>query len=83
MGEQRNHLQLRLQQGETIVRAVGWNLAERGRALRAGGQCSVLFHPTINEWQDRKTVQLEIKDFVVLDDPSAATMASSFAARGI
>jgi single-stranded-DNA-specific exonuclease len=77
MGEHRNHLQIRFKQGETIIRAVGWNLAERGRVLHAGDRCSVLFQPTINDWQDRKSVQLEIKDFSVDDQVLVPSLASS------
>jgi single-stranded-DNA-specific exonuclease len=70
VGEHKNHLQLRLKQGDVILKAIGWNLAERGQSLSAGSSCSVVFHPSINEWNNRREVQLEIKDFV-LDTPDA------------
>ena len=63
VGDHKNHLQLRLKQGDVIVKAIGWNLAERGQVLNAGSSCSVVFHPSINEWNNRREVQLEIKDF--------------------
>ena len=72
VGEQRKHLQLRLRQGDTIVKAIGWNLAERGRVLTAGSSCSIAFHPSINEWNNRREVQLEIKDFFL--EPSGASL---------
>jgi single-stranded-DNA-specific exonuclease len=65
VGEAQNHLQLRLQQGDMTLKAIGWNLAEKGRDLVAGTRCSVVFQPSINEWNNRREVQLEIKDFVV------------------
>ena len=46
------------------MKGIGWNLAERGRGLTAGSSCSIVFHPSINEWNNRREVQLEIKDFV-------------------
>ncbi|HEX8200636.1 MAG TPA: single-stranded-DNA-specific exonuclease RecJ, partial [Isosphaeraceae bacterium] len=64
-GERKNHLQLRLSQGGLIFKAIGWNLAERGKALAAGTPCSIAFLPSINEWNGRREVQLEIKDFQV------------------
>jgi single-stranded-DNA-specific exonuclease len=63
VGDQKNHLQLRVRQGDHIMRAVGWNMAERGQVLKAGCHCSLLFHPSINEWNNHREVQLEIRDF--------------------
>ncbi len=63
VGQQKNHLQLRLRQGSTEYKAIGWNLAERAQSLTAGSRCSIVFHPSINEWNNRREVQLEIKDF--------------------
>jgi single-stranded-DNA-specific exonuclease len=65
VGEQKNHLQLRLKQGDVERKAIAWNMAEKGQSLTAGVQCSVVFHPSINEWKERREVQLEIKDFVL------------------
>ena len=71
VGEHKNHLQLRLKQGNIVMKAIAWNLAEKGQALAAGSSCSVVFHPSINEWNNRREVQLEIKDFTV-DSPLGA-----------
>jgi single-stranded-DNA-specific exonuclease len=65
VGQQKNHLQFRLRQGATELKAIGWNLAERGQSLTSGARCSVVFHPSINEWNNRREVQLEIKEFKV------------------
>ncbi len=53
------------------MKAIGWNLAERGQALAAGSPCSLVFHPSVNEWNNRREVQLEIKDFAI-DAPGGA-----------
>jgi single-stranded-DNA-specific exonuclease len=65
VGEGQRHLQLRLQQGSVTYKAIAWNLAERGQALGPGSRCSVVFQPSINEWNNRREVQLEIKDFAI------------------
>ena len=75
VGEQKNHLQLRVRQGDVIMKAIGWNMAERGQALAAGIPCSLVFHPSINEWNNHREVQLEIKDFS-LDTPGVAARTS-------
>ena len=69
VGEQKNHLQLRVKQGDVDLKAIGWNLAERAKALTPDTVCSLVFHPSINEWNNRREVQLEIKDFQ-LDEAS-------------
>jgi single-stranded-DNA-specific exonuclease len=65
VGDRKNHLQLRLKQGSAVVKAIAWNLAERGKALAANTRCSLVFHPSINEWNGRREVQLEVKDFQI------------------
>jgi single-stranded-DNA-specific exonuclease len=65
VGEQKNHLQLKLRHGDAEYKAVGWNLVERGKCLVAGAVGSFVFHPSINEWNQRREVQLEIKDFAL------------------
>jgi single-stranded-DNA-specific exonuclease len=65
VGDRKNHLQIRFRQGDHICKAIAWNLAEKGRDLRAGSRCSIVFTPSVNEWNGRREVQLEIKDFVL------------------
>ena len=54
-----------LRQGDHVVKAIAWNLAEKGRDITAGSRSRQCFTPSINEWNNRREVQLEIKDFVV------------------
>ncbi len=65
VGERKNHLQLKLKQGNVVCKAVAWNMAERGQSLVAGARGSFVFSPSINEWNNRRDVQLEIKDFAI------------------
>ncbi len=74
VGEGGNTVQLRFTQGGTTIKAVAFKMADRAKALKAGMLCSVAFHPSINEWNGRRDVQLEIKDFRVEE---AATQAQS------
>jgi single-stranded-DNA-specific exonuclease len=63
VGARQNHLQFRVAQGGASFKAIGWSLAERGKTLAANSVCSLVFSPTINEWNNRREVQLEVKDF--------------------
>ncbi len=62
VGPQAQHLQLRFSQGTKAIKAIAFNMAERFGNLTPGARYSILFTPSINEWQDRREVQLEIKD---------------------
>ena len=62
VGERKNHLQIRFSQGDVVVKAIAWNMAERLKKLRPDDVCSIAFIPSINEWNGRREVQLEIKD---------------------
>jgi len=63
VGERKNHAQLRVGQGGVVVKAVAWNMAEKCKALTADSVFSVAFQPAVNEWNGRREVQLEVKDF--------------------
>ena len=76
VGELKNHLQLRMVQGNSQIKAIGWNMAEKARELTANTSCSIVFHPSINEWNGRRDVQLELKDLVV-DADQAASLATT------
>jgi len=65
VGARQNHLQLKFLQDSVVVKGIGWGLAERGKSLKPNTVCSVVFYPSINEWNGRREVQLEIKDFAI------------------
>ncbi len=46
-------------------------MAERGKVLTPGKLCSIAFHPSINEWNGRRDVQLELKDFQLEEEVHA------------
>lgn len=76
VGELKNHLQLRMVQGNSQIKAIGWNMAEKAKELTANTSCSIVFHPSINEWNGRRDVQLELKDLVVENDQAASLAAT-------
>jgi len=51
-------------------------MAEKARELTANTSYSIVFHPSINEWNGRRDVQLELKDLVV-DAGQAASLATT------
>jgi single-stranded-DNA-specific exonuclease len=65
VGEKKDHLQLRFRQGSAVFKAIAWNQGEKMSAIKSGCRCSAVFTPSINEWHDRRDVQLEIKDLIV------------------
>jgi single-stranded-DNA-specific exonuclease len=64
VGGGERHLSFRVRQGSTTLRAIAWNMADRcEELLSAGGGCCLAFTPKINEWQGRRSVDLEVTDF--------------------
>jgi single-stranded-DNA-specific exonuclease len=76
VGQRKNHLSFRVEQGGVNRKAIAWNLASRADELAPGAPCSVVFTPTLNEWNGRTEVQLEVKDFAA-GDPAMSVSAGS------
>ncbi|WZO96316.1 single-stranded-DNA-specific exonuclease RecJ [Isosphaeraceae bacterium EP7] len=66
------HIKLRVAHGTATVEAVGWNMGERYKHLKAGMLVDLAYHPAINEWNGRRTIQLEIKDIRLLEGAAEA-----------
>jgi single-stranded-DNA-specific exonuclease len=77
VGEKQNHLQVRFSQGTATVKAIGWNLASRAGELTPGTSCSLAFTPTVNEWNNRREVQIEIRDIQVHQQGNGARVAGA------
>ena len=75
VGPKQNHLQIKFGQGDTTHKAIAWNMAERGKVLMPGRRCSIVFTPSINEWNGRREVQLELKDFRLAEEEAHAQSA--------
>ncbi len=64
IGNGERHLSFRVKQHGESIRAVAFGMAERlDELMSAGGRCSLVFTPHINEWNDRRTVEIEVTDF--------------------
>jgi single-stranded-DNA-specific exonuclease len=64
MGGGERHLNFRVRQNGTVMRAVAWGMGERFDDLvSAGGRCCLAFTPKVNEWQGYRSVELEVADF--------------------
>ena len=70
VGKDANTLQVYLKQGETRIKAVGFHMGSRkDEMLSGGGDLSLAFSPSINEYQGRISVDLHIKDFQPVAKP--------------
>jgi single-stranded-DNA-specific exonuclease len=64
MGKDERHLNFRIKQGGTSMRAVGWGMADRIEELvSADRKVCIAFTPRINEYQGNRSIEIEVKDF--------------------
>ena len=71
VGEGGRTVQIRLGQGEAVVKAVAFGQADRWRKFTKGAAVSVVGQPQINEYNGRREVQLVVKDFKTEEDAYA------------
>ncbi|MFI4859821.1 MAG: DHH family phosphoesterase [Phycisphaerales bacterium JB063] len=62
MGAAGKHLSLQLRQGGASIRAVAWNRGDLADDLPAGVSVDVVFQPSINTWQGRRSAELSVVD---------------------
>ncbi len=63
IGTGERHLTFRVRQEGSELRVIAFGMADRAEELMsAGGRCCLAFTPRINEWQGRRTVELELRD---------------------
>jgi len=64
VGGGERHLQFRIRQHGRTMKAVAFNMTERiAELMSAGGACSIVFTPDLNEWQGYRRVDLKVVDF--------------------
>jgi single-stranded-DNA-specific exonuclease len=64
VGGGERHLSFRVRQQGRDLKAIAFGMAERTEELlSAGGRCCLAFTPRLNEWQGRRSVDLEVRDF--------------------
>ena len=62
-GEVQRHLDFRVRQGETVMRAVAWNMADRlDELLGTPGEWCLAFTPRVNEWRGERRIELQVID---------------------
>lgn len=64
VGKGERHVQFRVRQQGAPFPVIAFNFADRVEELMsAGGECSLVFTPSFNDWQGRRSIQLEVADF--------------------
>jgi single-stranded-DNA-specific exonuclease len=70
VGGGERHLSFRVRQQGRDLKAIAFAMADRATELLSmGGRCCLAFTPKINEWQGRRSVDLEVRDFRAGPDP--------------
>ncbi len=66
MGKNNEHLQITVTDGQSVMRAVAFNMAKSERELSAEKiKIDIAAQPHINIWNDSKSVELIIEEFIV------------------
>ena len=63
----KNHLKFKVRQGRSVLDAIGFGMAESLELLYSKKSLEMAYVLAENEWQGRKTIQLELKDIRVMD----------------
>jgi single-stranded-DNA-specific exonuclease len=63
VGKGGDHLQLTVRQGQTVRRAIAFGQASCQQELKDHRRCRLAFEPIINEFNGRRTVELQVVDF--------------------
>lgn len=63
VGQSGEHMQLTVRQGRIVRRGIAFGLAKHEQALRDYRRCRLAFEPIINEFNGRRSVELQVIDF--------------------
>ncbi len=63
VGKGGDHLQLAVRQDQTVRRGIAFGLAKCQQALRDHRRCRLAFEPILNEFNGRRSVELQVVDF--------------------
>ena len=70
IGTNEQHLSFRVRQQSIKMRAVAFGMGDRyDELVSAGGICSVVFTPKINEWNGYRSIEMEVIDFRPVRNP--------------
>jgi len=70
IGKDKTHLKLVLGTGKNRIHAIGFGLGKFDEIPESGDIIDVVYTLSINEWNDRKTLQLVIRDYLPTADVS-------------
>lgn len=62
VGRDSAHLSARFREGGVQIKSIGFGLGEQIEALKNHRRCRVAFEPIINEWNGRRTVEMQVLD---------------------
>jgi single-stranded-DNA-specific exonuclease len=65
IGAQRAHLKMALQQSGVFKSAVAFYGAEKFKHLKHGDEVDIIYTLSINEWNNTRSIQLNIKDLIL------------------
>jgi single-stranded-DNA-specific exonuclease len=65
VGKTGDHLQLQLKQGGRLIKAIGFGYGKLEPELPVGTRVDVAVEPTLNEWNGRVSVEVELKDLQI------------------
>ncbi|WP_051273110.1 single-stranded-DNA-specific exonuclease RecJ [Desulfotruncus alcoholivorax] len=80
VGKKNAHLKMLLSQQNKIIDGIGFNLGKYAEELAAGREVSVAFTPSVNSWQGRQTLQVEVRD---LQKPGTGEAAENSGYRSL
>jgi single-stranded-DNA-specific exonuclease len=61
LGQQGQHVRCRMAQNGTIIDVIAFNMAEQVRSFAKADLLDIAFTPTLNTWQGRHTVELQLR----------------------
>jgi len=65
MGNEKQHLKLKLQQNKFIFDAVGFSVPDEWKNIKVGDQTDLVYYINMNEWNGSRSVQLKIVDLKI------------------
>lgn len=64
VGKRENYAQFRVTDGVHTVKCIWWDIGDR--VLNDGDNVSIVYSPTIDEWNDKRSVQCVVRDAVIV-----------------
>lgn len=82
VGKNGGHLKMRVSREQVVLDGIGFNLASYSEMLATNDTVDMAFVPSINVWNGRTSVQLEVKELKE-PDRAASTLSEEFMGENI